>query len=51
MPAFGRTVHRYRTRQIIFSQGEAADAVSYTQEGRVRLSVLSKQERRRRSRC
>jgi CRP/FNR family cyclic AMP-dependent transcriptional regulator len=39
----GRTVHRYKPRQIIFSQGEAADAVFYIQEGRVRLSVLSKQ--------
>jgi CRP/FNR family transcriptional regulator, cyclic AMP receptor protein len=39
----GRTVHRYRPRQIIFSQGETAGAVFYIQEGRVRLSVLSKQ--------
>jgi CRP/FNR family transcriptional regulator, cyclic AMP receptor protein len=39
----GRTVHRYKPRQAIFSQGETADAVYYIQEGRVRLSVLSKQ--------
>ena len=39
----GRSVHRYKPRQIIFSQGEAADGVFYIQEGRVRLSVLSKQ--------
>jgi CRP/FNR family transcriptional regulator, cyclic AMP receptor protein len=39
----GRTVHRYKPRQIIFSQEEIADAVFYIQEGRVRLSVLSKQ--------
>jgi CRP/FNR family cyclic AMP-dependent transcriptional regulator len=39
----GRTVHRYKPRQIIFSQGETADAVYYIQEGSVRLSVLSKQ--------
>ena len=39
----GRTVHRYKQRQIIFSQGDTADAVYYIQEGRVRLSVLSKQ--------
>ena len=39
----GRTVHRYKSRQAIFSQGETADAVYYIQEGRVRLSVLSKQ--------
>jgi CRP/FNR family transcriptional regulator, cyclic AMP receptor protein len=39
----GRTVHRYRPKQAIFSQGERADTVVYIQEGRVRLSVLSKQ--------
>ena len=39
----GRTVRNYKPRQIIFSQGDASDAVFYIQEGRVRLSVLSKQ--------
>jgi CRP/FNR family cyclic AMP-dependent transcriptional regulator len=39
----GRTVRHYRPKQSIFSQGERADAVFYIQEGRVRLSVLSKQ--------
>lgn len=39
----GKTTHRYRKRQIIYSQGDAADAVFYLQEGRVKLSVLSKQ--------
>jgi len=39
----GRTVHRYRPKQAVFSQGEPADAVFYIQEGRVRLSVLSQQ--------
>ena len=39
----GRTVHRYCPKQAVFSQGERADAVFYIQEGRVRLSVLSKQ--------
>ena len=39
----GRTVHSYRPKQAVFSQGERADAVFYIQEGRVRLSVLSKQ--------
>lgn len=38
----GRTVHRYEPKQIIFSQGERPEAVFYIQEGRVRLSVLSK---------
>jgi CRP-like cAMP-binding protein len=39
----GKTVHRYRAKQVIFSQGERADAVFYIQEGRVRLRVVSKQ--------
>lgn len=39
----GKTLRKYRPNQAIFSQGEPADAVFYLQEGRVRLSVLSKQ--------
>ena len=39
----GRTVHQYRPKQAIFSQGDPADAVFYVQAGRVRLTVLSKQ--------
>ncbi len=39
----GRTVHSYKPKQAIFSQGERAGAVFYIQAGRVRLSVLSKQ--------
>jgi len=39
----GRTVHHYRPKQAIFSQGDRADAVFYIQEGKARLSVLSKQ--------
>ena len=39
----GRSVRHYRPKQNIFSQGERADAVFYIQEGRVRLSVFSKQ--------
>jgi CRP/FNR family transcriptional regulator, cyclic AMP receptor protein len=39
----GRTVHSYRPKQVVFSQGERADAVFYIQEGSVRLTVLSKQ--------
>lgn len=39
----GRTVHHYGPKQAVFSQGERADAVFYIQEGRVRLTVLSKQ--------
>ena len=39
----GRTVHQYRPKQAIYSQGDPADAVFYLREGKVRLSVLSKQ--------
>ena len=39
----GRTVHHYRPKQAIFSQGDPADAVFYLQAGKVRISVLSKQ--------
>jgi CRP/FNR family cyclic AMP-dependent transcriptional regulator len=39
----GRTVHRYGPKQAIFSQGELADAVFYLQEGKARISVVSKQ--------
>ena len=38
----GRTVRHFNPKQIIFSQGERADAVFYIQEGTVRLSVVSK---------
>ena len=37
----GRTVAQYRKNQIIFSQGDAADAVFYVIKGRVKFSVVS----------
>jgi CRP/FNR family transcriptional regulator, cyclic AMP receptor protein len=37
----GRTVATYRRNQIVFSQGEPADAVFYIQQGQVKLTVLS----------
>ena len=39
----GRTIHRYKPKQAVFSQGDPADAVFYILEGTVRLNVLSKQ--------
>jgi CRP-like cAMP-binding protein len=39
----GRSVRRYRPKQSIFSQGDRADAVFYIKEGKVKLSVHSKQ--------
>jgi CRP/FNR family cyclic AMP-dependent transcriptional regulator len=37
----GRTVLTSPKKQILFSQGDTADAVFYIQEGRVKLSVVS----------
>jgi len=39
----GRSVASYRRKQVIFSQGDPADAVFYIQKGRVKLTVVSKQ--------
>jgi CRP/FNR family cyclic AMP-dependent transcriptional regulator len=39
----GRSVESYRRKQVIFSQGDPADAVFYVQRGRVKLTVVSKQ--------
>lgn len=41
--AQGKTIVHYRPKQVVFSQGERAQAVFYIQQGRVRMSVLSKQ--------
>jgi CRP-like cAMP-binding protein len=37
----GRKVVAFSQKQTIFTQGDAADAVFYLQEGRVRLTVVS----------
>jgi CRP-like cAMP-binding protein len=37
----GKTQRAYRSRQIVFSQGDAADAVFYLQAGKVKLTVVS----------
>jgi CRP/FNR family cyclic AMP-dependent transcriptional regulator len=39
----GHGVSKYRKDQIIFSQGEPADAVFYVQKGKVKLTVVSEQ--------
>ena len=38
----GRKVASFPKKQTIFTQGEAADAIFYIQEGKVRLTVVSK---------
>jgi CRP/FNR family transcriptional regulator, cyclic AMP receptor protein len=37
----GRSLHEFKARQTIFTQGQRADTVFYIQDGTVRLSVLS----------
>ena len=37
----GRTISQYRVSQIIFSQGDVADSVSYIIGGRVKITVTS----------
>lgn len=39
----GKTILQCRKKQIIFSQGDAADSVFYIQEGKVKLTVVSQQ--------
>jgi CRP-like cAMP-binding protein len=39
----GKTICKYRKDQIVFSQGEVADAVFYIQQGKVKLTVVSEQ--------
>jgi len=36
-----RTIHHFKKKRAIFSQGDAADSVFYLQEGRVQLSIIS----------
>jgi CRP-like cAMP-binding protein len=37
----GKTTREYRIKQVVFSQGDAADAVFYVQSGKVKLTVVS----------
>jgi CRP-like cAMP-binding protein len=39
----GRIISRYQKRQIVFTQGDAADAVIYIKKGKVKVTVVSKQ--------
>ena len=39
----GRTISEYRKDQIVFSQGDPADAVFYVQKGKVKVAVVSDQ--------
>jgi CRP/FNR family transcriptional regulator, cyclic AMP receptor protein len=39
----GKTVAKYHKNQIVFSQGDVADAVFYLQEGKLKVTVISEQ--------
>ena len=39
----GRSIGTYRKEQIVFSLGDAADAVFYIQKGKVKVTVISEQ--------
>jgi CRP/FNR family cyclic AMP-dependent transcriptional regulator len=41
--AKGRTISKHRKNQIIFTQGDDADAVFYIKKGKVKVTVVSKQ--------
>jgi len=38
----GRTIEKHGAKEIIFSQGDAANAIFYLQKGRVKITVVSK---------
>jgi CRP-like cAMP-binding protein len=37
----GKTTHEYRSKQVVFAQGDPADAVFFIQTGKVKLTVVS----------
>ena len=39
----GRSIGKYRKGQVVFSQGDAGDAVFYVQKGKVKVTVVSEQ--------
>jgi CRP/FNR family cyclic AMP-dependent transcriptional regulator len=39
----GRTLSNYRKNEVIFTQGDPADAVFYIQKGKVKIAVVSEQ--------
>ena len=39
----GKTIVRYRKGQVVFAQGDVADAVFFLQTGKLKLTVVSEQ--------
>ena len=42
----GMTVHNYRDQEIVFSQGDTADALFYIQSGTVKLTAVSSRRKK-----
>ena len=42
---YGRTMSEYRTEQVVFSQGDAADSVLYIVRGKIKIAVTSEHGR------
>jgi len=40
-PGNGRTISRYNKNEVVFSQGDPADAVFYVQKGKLKITVVS----------
>jgi CRP/FNR family transcriptional regulator, cyclic AMP receptor protein len=40
-PGYGRSIIKYRKNQIIFTQGDNADAIFYIQKGKLKVTVVS----------
>jgi len=40
-PGNGRTISRYDKNEVVFSQGDPADAVFYVQKGKLKITVVS----------
>src|ERR1035438_959605 len=43
MVGAGRNIMDYRKGQVVFSQGDPADAIFYIQKGKLKITVVSKQ--------
>jgi CRP/FNR family cyclic AMP-dependent transcriptional regulator len=43
----GKTILEFHRNQTVFAQGDVADTVFYIQKGKVKLTVLSEQARKR----
>ena len=39
----GRTISTHRQKSVIFTQGDAADAVFYIKSGKVKITIVSKE--------